>query len=275
LSLHGGADLGSPVKRKWTAVVGQPFAAKEPYRVDFEDVDDNELEGNLLPILRSAAADPVGIFLRTKELHFDLSPGPKRKPITMAPEIRGSVAAEVDRDTFLLLDYNELHFVRGSTRRTVLRFNPVADVTRGSFTLARRAGPGSDVFALVLIQEGSGDILLGEIDLGRAQVGPLRLVGNTRKLERGAGCVHGPREYRFVIDEHSAVDFEGLNDEHMGLFGTSLLSVGSGPVCLDGSEMRLINESTLSVRYGSSEAAGHSAMLHERGKSFRATCRFE
>lgn len=277
LALRRGADLGSPVKRKWTAVTATPFVVKEPYRVDFEDIDTDAIEGEGMPLLRSSATDPVGLFLRTKELRFDLSPGPKRKPVAMAPTNRGGVAAEVDKESFLFLDAagGELQLVRGGTGRTILRVSLVPDVTQGSLTLARRVGSGSDVFAVVLIQAVSGDILLGDIDLGRRQVGPLRLVGNTRKLERGASCVHGPREYRFVMNEHLTVMVEPGDEERGGLLGSSLVSVGAGPGCLEASEMRLVNESTLTVRYAGADSAGHPAMVHERGKSSRATCRFE
>jgi hypothetical protein len=153
-----------------------------------------------------------------------------------------------------------------------MQINEIPDVNETSFTLARRAGAGDDVFAVALVQLGSGDILLSDLDLGRGVLGPLRIAGNVRKLDTGASCVRGPRDYRLVMNDQLPVQFEPDDEERTGKFTSNLVTLGSGNGCLEASEIRLENNATVVLRYARAEAAVHPAMLHEHGNSLRATC---
>ncbi len=267
-------NVGAVVDHKWTALATTPFDVKPAYPVLFENMDAEPLKGDAIPVLRSTATNPIGLFLRTKEFRFDLSSGPKRKPVGLSPSFRVNVAGEVDRETLVLFDarLGDVLLVQGSTVRPIMATHQIPDVTSSSLTLARRMGAGDDVFAIAIVQAGTGDILLGDLDLGRGTVGPLRLAGNMRKLDTGSACVLGARDYRMVVNEHMAVQFEPADEDRGGLFGSSLVAVGAGKACLEASEMRLVNESTVVVRYSGSGAAGYPAMLHDHGKSLRATC---
>lgn len=277
LAMSDDTNVGAAVDRKWTALATTPFDLKPAHRVLFEDVDVDALKGGAIPVLRSTATNPLGFFLRTREFRFDLTPGAKRKPVSMPPDARGDVAAEIDGETFVLFDkrLGDVQLVRGGAVRSLFRINEVADVNRAHLTLARRAGAGADTLSIAILQEGSGDILLSDLDLAKGMLGPLRLVGNLRQLDVGSACVHGPRDYRLVRDEHLIVHVEPDEEGRGGLFGSSLLTVGSGNACLEASEMRLVNESTLVVRYSGPGPGGHPALLHDHGKALRATCAYE
>jgi len=254
-----------------------PFEVKPAYSVLFEDVNGDAVRGEAIPVHRATATNPVGLFLRTKEFRFDLSPGPKRKPVAMGPDVRGSLMAELDRDTFVLFEprFGEVQLVRGATTRTLMGINQVPDVNYASLTLARRPGAGDDVLGVAVVQSGTGAILLGDIDLARGTIGPLRVAGNALQLDIGAACVRGSRDHRLVMNEHTVVRFEPPEDGREGQLGSSLISVGSGRACLEASEMHLANESTLVVRYSGTGSGGHPALVHGRGKSVPATCTYE
>ncbi|MBK9264958.1 MAG: hypothetical protein IPM54_34900 [Polyangiaceae bacterium] len=264
-------NVGSVVDRKWTALGTTPFELRPPHQVLFEDVDVRDLKGEGVPVLRSTATNPVGLVFRADNHRFDLTPGPKRKPVAVAP--RGTIAAEIDRDTFVFFDprSGELHLVKGSTARQVMDIDEVADVTHAGLTLARRATTGPDVLALAIVQSGSGDILLGDLDLGRMVVGPLRVVGNMRKLVTGRSCVRTPRDYRMVIPDGAVLEFEP-SEGRGGLSGSSLITVGSGDACLEATEFELPFRGMAVVRFSEGGPDGFPAMVHERGKSLRARC---
>ncbi|HRI70925.1 MAG TPA: hypothetical protein PK156_42115, partial [Polyangium sp.] len=270
-------NIGAAVDRQWTALATTPFEVKPPHQVVFEEVDVDTLRGGAVAVLRSTATNPLGLFFRAREARFDLSPGPKRKPITLGSDVRGDVAAEIDKETFVLFDkrLGEVQLVRGAVVRSLLRVSETPDVNRGRLTLARRIGAGNDGLAIAILQGGSGDILLSDLDLAKATLGPLRLVGNLRKLDVGSACVHGTRDYRLITDEHQSAYVEPDGEGRRGLFGASLLTVGSGNGCLEASEIRLVNEATLVVRYSSASSKGFPALLHDHGKALRATCAYE
>lgn len=271
------ANIGAAVDRKWTALVTTPFELKPMHRVLFEDVNADSLRGDALTVLHSTSTNPAGIFWRTKEFGFDLSPGAKRKPAAFSTPLRGNIAAEVDKDSFVLLDPRggDVLLVRGAIARPLLAVTQLPDVNTSTLTLARRVGTGNDVLGMTLVQSGSGDILLGDLDVGRGNLGPLRVAGNIRKLDMGGSCKRGPRDYRTVVDEPLNVEIEPSGEGRSGHSGSSLLTIGSGTACLEASEIRLSNGATLVVVYAGSGSAGHPAMLHEHGKSLPATCTYE
>lgn len=277
LAMTDETNIGAVVDRKWTALATTPFELKPAFSVPFEQVDADPLRGDAMPLLRAAATSPVGLLLRTKEFRFDLSPGAKRTPDAFSAEVRASVAAELDRETLVFLDarLGEVAVAKGSTARPIIAVSQIPDVNHAQLTLARRAGTGPDVLAVALVQSGTGDIVLGDLDVGRGTVGPLRVAGNLRKLGIGATCGRGPRDHRLVVDEHLPVQFDAGDEGRGGLFGVSLVSIGTEHGCLEASEMRLINGGTLVVRYSGTDAGGHPAMLHEHGTTLRATCRRE
>jgi len=270
-------ELGAAVDRKWSTAATIPFELKPAFSVSFEDLKIDSIQGGVVSILRSTANNPVGIFLRSNDFRFDLSPGGKRKPIALPSDVRGDSAAEIDRDTFVLFDsrIGEVQLVKGSTVRPLLRIAQIPDVYFSSMVLARRAGAGSDGLGVLVWQSGSGDMLLGELDLGRATLGPLRFVGNFEERMVSTSCPSSDRDYRAVLSEHISVHFEPLEEGRMGLRAMSLVRVGPKGICVDASEVHMIDETTLVVRYSGSDTAGHPAMLHKRGKSLPATCVYE
>lgn len=270
-------DLGSPVDRKWTAVAISPFDLKAPHRVVFEDVNADALQGTPIPVLRSTSTNPVGLFLRSNELRFDLSPGAKRKPVTLPSEVRGDIAAELDRDSFVLFDarVGEIHLVRGSTVRPLMRIAQIPDVYHSTVILARRMGTTGDGLGVLVWQAGSGDMLLGEVDLGRAALNPLKFVGNFEDRVLSASCPGSDRDHRAIVSEHISAHFEPLSEGRSGLRSMSLVRVGPKGICVEASEIHLLDDTTVVVRYAGTEASGHPAMLFKRGQSLPATCTFE
>lgn len=270
-------ELGSAVDRKWTAKATTPFELKAAHQVAFEDVNTDAIQGAPVPMLRSTKTNPVGLFLRSNEFRFDLSPGAKRKPVTLTSDVRGDMAAEIDRDSFVLFDarIGDLHLVRGSIVRPLMRIAQIPDVYHSSLVLAQRVGTGAEGLGVLMWQSGSGDMLLGEVDLGRAKMGPLKFVGNFEERGLGSSCPVSDRDYRAILSEHVRVHFEPRTEGRSGLRSMSLVRVGAKGVCVEASEIHLLDDTTVVVRYSGTEAAGHPAMLHKRGKSLPATCTYE
>jgi len=159
--------------------------------------------------------------------------------------------------------------------RPVMTVNQVPDVNFGGLTLTRRMGTGDDVLGIAVLQANSGDILRADLDLGRAAIGPLSVTGNLRQLDIGAACVRGGRDHRMVTSEHIVAQFDTEEPGREGLAGSSLVSIGSGRACIEASEIRLANGSTLVVRYSGTDSGGHPAMLHEHGRSLAAVCTYK
>jgi hypothetical protein len=118
-------------------------------------------------------------------------------------------------------------------------------------------------------------MLLGELDLGRATLGPLRFVGNFEERILSTSCPSSDRDYRAVLSEHISAHFEPLDEGRSGLRAVSLVRVGPKGICVEASEVHMVDETTLVVRYSGSDTGGHPAMLHKRGKSLPATCVYE
>lgn len=270
-------ELGATVDRKWSTLATSPFELKPAHRVAFEDVNADSIQGTPIPILRSTAANPVGLFLRSNEFRFDLAPGAKRKPVRLASDARGDVAAEIDRDSFVLFDprVGDIQLVKGSAVRPLMRIVQVPDVYYSSLVLARRVGVGIEGLGVLLWQSGSGDMLLGDLDLGRGSLGPLRFVGNYEERVVSTSCPSSEQDYRVVLNEHIHVNFEPLDEGRSGLRAASLVRIGPKGICVEASEIHLADETTVVVRYSGSDSAGHPAMLHKRGKSLPATCTYE
>src|SRR5207249_3154343 len=78
----------------------------------------------------------------------------------------------------------------GDVSHTFVRLTRVADVGRTRLTLARRLdAPG---VAVVGISASSGDVVAGELDVGRAIVGPLSSLGDWSSLVDAGKCIETP-----------------------------------------------------------------------------------
>jgi hypothetical protein len=265
LRAQPGAVFGAIRGDTWTAEVFPPFdPSPSPRRVTAKIAPLSRIAGDLVPVLGDAPASPVELFLRVDRFRFDLGKEPSRAPVPFAFGPRLAVAAALGPRQQIALDADSgnVVLIKGNVARNLMRAVRVANVTRSRLTLARgvAAGKGhaSPAMALATVSAISGDILLGELDLERGQVGPLRLAGNLGALDAQPACRPDPRGFRLLADVTVDLRFEPAASELDGPYlpATALVSVGAGRACLEGLEVRLPAQGqSLAVRFSAPSGA--------------------
>lgn len=170
---------------------------------------------------------------------------------------------------------------RGAVRTPVMRLTRVPEVSRLRWTLAaRRDGRGPAVVGYSL---SSGEVLAGDVDLGRAQVGPLAALGRLETLaEAGTGACAGvgaKATHRFVAELPVKMRLSGRGEEVLlDHQGTASVSIEASParLCVTGVEAALPlprGEATvLSAAFGKGDTASVRSGA-SRGRAVRAACR--
>ncbi|MDC0742064.1 hypothetical protein [Polyangium mundeleinium] len=257
--------------------VGLPFDPRAPRRATFKAPTLTRVEGAIVPVLLATDASPVGLFLRTSELRFDLGlPGgpPSTGPVALKHHGVFTSAADLGRGDLLTLNGmdGELSFVRGGLVRRFTEIARVSDVTRHRLGLARRRGDAaSPRLAVSAVSGTSGDILLADLDLARATLGPVRAAGSLTNLDPSPACRPDPDAYRLLAEVLVDVQFDPPHPDHdaPSLGATALVAVSAGRTCLEGLEVRLPrNNTTLVVRFPSPGAS----LVREAGRSDAAIC---
>ena len=276
LRLPPGVALGAVRAGAFTADVAVPFDPRPPRRVTFKNPSLARVEGSLVPVLLAPDASPVGLLLRTTEYRFDLAlPGgpPSRDPIPFQHNGIFIAAADLGRGDLLTLQPDgELSLLRGGLRRPFSQVARIPDVSRQRLGLARRRGNAeTPVLALSLVSMGSGDILLSDLDLTRATLGPLRAVGTLASLDPSPACRPDPDAYRLLAEVLVDVSFDPPHPDHdsPSVGATALVAVSAGRVCLEGLEVRLPrNNTSIVARFPSPGAA----LVRDAGRSDVAIC---
>ncbi|MRG95068.1 hypothetical protein [Polyangium spumosum] len=259
-------DLGSAVGGMrgdtLTADVGLPFDTR-PLRVVTVKAPGFVLppaRDALVPVLLAEGPSPVGFFLRANDRRLDLGlprglSSPSALPFEHGGDFR--VAVDLDRGDLLTLASSELSLLRGGLLRPFAKPGYIPDVKRQRLGLARRLGKGPARVALSLVSGSSGDILLADLDLLRATVGPLRPAGSLTRLDPSAACRPDPDAYRLLADVLVDLRFDPPHpdQDETGLDATALVTTSAGRACLEGLEVRWPkNDRTLIVRFPSGEA---------------------
>src|SRR5262249_8353204 len=148
------------------------------------------------------------------------------------------------------------------------------DVARARLTLARRLdGRG---LSLVGYSTSTGEVFAGDIDLARAEVGPLASLGRLDSIvETGTYACAGLRaSRRFLADIPSALSILGKGDRRLfdGNVTPALLLEGNGErLCAVGLEVGIPKGTAtfLTATFGKGAVA---AVRNQDGKGARGTC---
>lgn len=267
-------DIGELRDGTFSVPVYRPFDLGPPRKVTLKAPGVSHVAGDVIPVLLASDTSPAGFFVRADKLRFDLhSSEHAREAIPFAYDRLNVAAAELGGAELVLLDKADgaLSLVRGSAIRHLVRFERVPSVTRTRLTLARRIGAKETKLALVTVSAASGDMFLGDLDLERAVVGPLRPIGN---VATARACGGEPASYRMLLDV--IVDLQGSFDGRPfadGANRTALAQVAlaEGKACLEGLEVRSdlgFGMWDMVLRFG----PDGGAMARNPGGGMRMTC---
>ncbi|TKD03821.1 hypothetical protein [Polyangium fumosum] len=261
-----------------TADVGLPFDPSPPRTLTIKAPAFGlpPQRSDLVPVLLGEGASPVGLFLSANHLRFDLGlPGGLASRAALPFEHNGDliVAADLGRGDLLTLEPDgELALLRGSLRRPFAQVARIPDVQRHRLGLARRRGdPAAARLAVSAVSGTSGDILLADLDLARAALGPVRAAGSLTNLDPSPACRPDPDAYRLLAEVLVDVQFDPPHPAYdaPSLGATALVAVSAGRTCLEGLEVRSSpNNTTLVVRFPSPGAS----LVREAGRSDAAIC---
>jgi hypothetical protein len=186
----------------WSGEVWSPFQPSAAVKhLTAADRSLNTLQGAVIPLLGASAREPVDLLLSVGKRRLRVGASSRSfLPFDIAAKI--TVAADGPDGELVALDADKgiVWIARGEAVSAALRLSRVADVSSARFTLGRRLEGGGLV--LVGYSLTTGEAFAGDLDLARAEVGPLFALGRLATLtERGApACSAQKGAIRFVAD---------------------------------------------------------------------------
>ena len=269
LRLGSSAAIGRLDAGKWSGDVWPPFqplaAAR---RVSATDRSLTTAAGAVIPLLSASPREPVDLLLAVGKRRLRVGAGASSfLPFDIAAKI--AVAADGPDGEIVALDADKgvIWIMRGDAVSPALRLGRVADVSRVRFTLGRRAPGGGLV--VVGYSIATGEVFAGDLDLARAEVGPLVALGGIDTLTDGGApaCAASTGTIRFLADLYPtlAITSKGSVPVHVqeGL-ATFLIEASPGRLCAAGLEMGFPRgkSAALTVRFG--RGGGAAARSSER-----------
>lgn len=273
LHLDAGSPLGALHDQTWTAEVWPPFQPQAAlHRLSVRERALVASTGSIVPVLTASAAEPIDLLLQLGKHRLRAAEGRSFQPIDARAQ--ATLAAETPEGALLLLDPDKglLWLARGESQSAVLRLNRVPDVARTRFTLARRLD-GSGL-SLIGYSTSTGEVFAGDIDLARAEIGPLTALGRLDTLADtdAPACARGPLSYRFLVELPTRLSLRGKADRSLAereLPATLLIEGNGEQLCLRGLEAALARgrEGELSARFGKGGAAALRRAADKAGGS--------
>ncbi len=269
LHLDAASPLGALHDQTWTADLWPPFQPQAPLR--HFSVRERALvasAGLVVPVLSASATEPVDLLLHLGKHRLRASEGRSFHIVNTKAFV--GIAAEGPDGALLLLDPDKglLWLARGDNQSTVLRLNRVPDVSRTRFTLARRLdGNGLSLLGYSVT---TGEVFVGDIDLARAEIGPLRALARIDTLSAPdvGACASAKLPHRFLAELPTAVALRGKDDRPLldrEITSTVLIEGDEARLCARGVEAALARgrEGELSARLGK---GGGAALRHESSR---------
>jgi hypothetical protein len=270
------AEIGTlAAPGRWTGDLWAPFQPAGSVRhLSATDLSLNTVHGGVIPLLSASARDPVELLLSVGKRRLRTGSG---SPTFAALDIpaRITVAADGPGGEIVALDADKgiVWILRGDAVSAALRLTRVDSVSRVRFTLGRRVVGGGLVVVGYSIT--TGEVFAGDLDLTRAEVGPLVALGGIGTLtELGApGCVDPKGAIRFLADLSTSVAVARQKTAPLyaqeGL-GSFLIEATAERLCAAGVEVGLpvASPSDLTVRFG----RGGGAAVRTPVQSVKATC---
>jgi hypothetical protein len=196
--------LGAFHEHTWTGEVLpplQPAAALRHLSATDRGLDVSVTSGAVVPILGAGTGAPVDLLLLVGQRRLRAGGGAAAlQPFEVAS--RPTIAADGPEGSLVVLDAERgaLWLARGDAVAPALHLVRVPDVSRARLTLARRLaggalGPGvwgqsphREALALAGYSTTTGEIFAGALDLGRAEVGPLAVLGRLEAMGEAGTC---------------------------------------------------------------------------------------
>jgi hypothetical protein len=278
LRLGGSASIGAlGPGGKWTGEVWSPFDPAAPARrAAAADSSLNTVQGAVIPILSASPREPVELLLSVGKRRLRIGAGtPAFLPFDVPGKI--SVAADGPDGELVALDADKgiVWIARGAAVSPAFRWTRVPDVARVRFTLGRRAPGGQLVVVGYSIV--TGEVFAGDLDLGRAEVGPLVALGGIDTLlPRGApGCAEPKGAILFLADVLTSVEVTGKGSVPLQTQeGLASLLIEASPegLCAAGLEVGFPRgkPADLTVRFGPGGRGGAAVRTSEQ--MFKGTC---
>jgi len=231
--------------------------------------------GSVVPVLDAGPRSPLDLLLVVDKRRLRAgAPGTSFLPFDVASKI--TVAADGPDGLLVALDADKgiLWISRGDAVSVAIRLVRVPSEARTRLTLARRLdGRG---LSLVGYSTSTGEVFAGDIDLARAEIGPLTALGRIDSiLEAGSGACAGHRaSRRFLAEIPAALSILGKGDRKLfdGNVTPALLLEGNGErLCAAGLEVGLPKGTAtdLTVTFGK---GGGAAVRNQDAKGARGTC---
>jgi hypothetical protein len=278
LRLRGSSSLGALAAHTWTGDVWLPFQpGSAPRHLSVNDPSLTSPLGSAIPILDASPRAPVDLLLLIDKRRFRVGAGGRSfLPFDIQPTI--TVAADAPDGLLIALDADRgiVWISRGDATTIGLRLVRVPDAARTRLTLARRLdGRG---LSLIGYSTSTGDVFAGNIDLGRAEIGPLIALGRLESIaeaERGA-CQGIKATHRFLAEVPSALTILGKTSRSLfdaQVTGTLLLEGNGERLCASGFEVGLSNlgkgsATDLTATFGK----GLAAAVRSRGRGAQGSC---
>jgi hypothetical protein len=215
LRFSGASPVGALDGHTWSGEVSLPFApTAAPRRLSVNEPALNAAVGSVVPVLERApragmgeqARRAGGVDLLLVVDHRRLRAGAGSAFLPFAVPSALTIAAEAPGGTLVVLDADKgvVWASRGEATSAALRLTRVPDVARSRLTLARRLD--RDGLALVGYSTSTGEVFAGDLDLARAEVGPLVALGAVSSiLEADSGACRGRQASHRLLAEIPAI----------------------------------------------------------------------
>lgn len=193
----------------WKGDVWSPFQPAAAVRhLAATDRSLTTSQGGVIPLLGASPREPVDLLLSVGKRRSRVGASPQVfLPFDIAAKI--TIAADGPDGELVLLDPDKgvVWIARGDAVSSALRLERVPDVSSTRFTLGRRIeGGGLVVVGYSIV---TGEVFAGDLDLARAEVGPLFALARIEALiDRGA-CGGQKGAIRFLADLGTSVTITG------------------------------------------------------------------
>ncbi len=184
-------SLGTLREHAWAGEVLPPFQPAAAVRhVSASDPALHGVLGSVVPLLGAGSREPVDLLLLVDKRRLRVGGGAASfLPFDVSG--RFTVAADAPDGALAVLDADRgaLWLAKGDATAPALHLVRVPDVGRTRLTLARRLAGGG--LALAGYSVGTSELFVGDLDLGRAAVGPLAPLASLATLGEAPGACAG------------------------------------------------------------------------------------
>ena len=276
LRLGGSAAIGMlGAAGTWAGDVWSPFQPAAAARhLTASDRSLNTVQGAVIPLLSASPREPVDLLLSVGKRRLRIGAGsPSFLPFDIAAKI--AVVADGPEGELVALDPDKgvVWIAHGDAVSPALRLGRVLDGSRVRFTLGRRTPGGGLVVVGYSIT--TGEVVAGDLDLTRAEVGPLVALGAIDTLTEGGApaCAAPKGAIRFLADLFTSLAITGKGSVPLqaqdGL-ASFLIEATPERLCATGLEVGIPRgkAADLTVRFG----RGGGAAVRTSARFVKGTC---